>query len=602
MLPVSLTPKASPFQDYNAGLVPVILGGQVNAQTAFAATIQRLTPTIDGSVYPGYSTAGTGCADGCPQMENQGIVRTTVQKMLLTADNPGHGKKIYVLPAWPQGRDVSFKLHAPLQTTVELEYKAGKIGRLVVTPAARKGDVVLPSFLSGRTALKVDDVSGVASSSPSSTAFWRNDSANLALTASWNRYYDATPFSFDVTSPNISDTPPFSLDWSMGKDGPLGWKDGHGCLFGGRYFAIAGGVMTHVWSGPGGPGIEAEEEADIRTTIVYDTLTDTWDAKMIGPMPYTPLRTTGACGTDALFILSGEGSNAVFGGGAASRQVAMLRMEAGPKFVWSLLPELPVGAGRWLAAAAVLNDHLVLTGGTNTPGIELSIGRSAEETEHLRRRILATGGGPDSAAGPSPPASGCDAVTAKDSNSTPGGGVYPRCIIENLTPCDCPPRLPSFKLFLGNASSPPSKAWSTIAPFPEKGYDVPNFVSLGDSLYIFGGWRANARGQRAWQMDPDSLYQLAAAQNLPVPITIGTNGAELLRTAWKYSIATDAWERLPDMPLHMCLGSTVVLNSRYIVQLGSAHGKNSFRVGSNDPRVRSMKGLVGTRGMQGLIP
>ena len=133
----------------------------MNAQTAFAATIQRLTPTIDGSVYPGYSTAGTGCADGCPQMENQGIVRTTIQKMLLTADNPGHGKKIYVLPAWPQGRDVSFKLHAPLQTTVELEYKAGKIGRLVVTPAARKGDVVLPSFLSGRTALKVDDVSVV---------------------------------------------------------------------------------------------------------------------------------------------------------------------------------------------------------------------------------------------------------------------------------------------------------------------------------------------------------------------------------------------------------------------------------------------------------
>ena len=59
---------------------------------------------------------------------------------------------------------------------------------------------------------------------------------------------------------------------------------------------------------------------------------------------------------------------------------------------------------------------------------------------------------------------------------------------------------------------------------------------------------------------------------------------------------------LPDMPLHMCLGSNVVLKARFIVQLGSAHGKNSFRVGSNDPRVRSMKGLVGKRGMQGLIP
>ena len=34
-------------------------------------------------------------------------------------------------------------------------------------------------------------------------------------------YYDATPFSWDVTSPNISDAPPISLDWSMGSDGPL---------------------------------------------------------------------------------------------------------------------------------------------------------------------------------------------------------------------------------------------------------------------------------------------------------------------------------------------------------------------------------------------
>ena len=133
--------------DYNAGLVPVILGGQVNAQTAYAATIERLTPTIDHSAYPGYSTAGTGCADGCPQMENEGIVRTTLQKMLLTADNPSKGKALYALPTWPEGRDVSFKLHAPLQTTVELVYKEGKIVQLTVSPTARKDDVVLPSFL-----------------------------------------------------------------------------------------------------------------------------------------------------------------------------------------------------------------------------------------------------------------------------------------------------------------------------------------------------------------------------------------------------------------------------------------------------------------------
>ena len=134
--------------DYNAGLSPAVLGGQLNAATAYAATIARVSPpTIDDSHYPGYATAGGGCADGCPQMENQGIVRTTIQHLLMATDNPGHGRGIYLLPTWPAGRDVAFKLHAPLQTTVELEYSAGKIVRLLVTPLARKEDVVMPAFL-----------------------------------------------------------------------------------------------------------------------------------------------------------------------------------------------------------------------------------------------------------------------------------------------------------------------------------------------------------------------------------------------------------------------------------------------------------------------
>ena len=124
--------------------------------------------------------------------------------------------------------------------------------------------------------------------------------------------------------------------------------------------------------------------------------------------------------------------------------------------------------------------------------------------------------------------------------------------MRNLQPCDCPPNLPGLKLFLGNASHPPGTAWDAIAHFPGKGYDVPNFVGANGSLYIFGGWRANGAGMRAWQMDPDSLYTLAARLDLPVPITQGTNGAQLLRHAWRYTLSTDAWERLPDLPQHMC--------------------------------------------------
>jgi len=132
--------------DYNAGLVPAILGGQENARQAYASVLQRVSKTFDGSQNPMYALAGC-CADGAPQMENTGIVRQTIQKMLMTFDNPGFGSKIYLMPAWPKGRDVSFSLAAPLRTTVAVEYVKGTIVGLVVTPASRKADVVMPTFL-----------------------------------------------------------------------------------------------------------------------------------------------------------------------------------------------------------------------------------------------------------------------------------------------------------------------------------------------------------------------------------------------------------------------------------------------------------------------
>ena len=41
----------------------------------------------------------------------------------------------------------------------------------------------------------------------------------------------------------------------------------------------------------------------------------------------------------------------------------------------------------------------------------------------------------------------------------------------------------------------------------------------------------------------------------------------------------------------MCNGGTVVLRDRYVVQLGSSHGKNSFRVGSTLSGVRNLTGV-----------
>lgn len=60
-----------------------------------------------------------------------------LQEMLLQTV----GNKIYVLPAWPEGKDVYFKLHAPGNTTIELEYLNGEIKKCIITPESRKKDV-----------------------------------------------------------------------------------------------------------------------------------------------------------------------------------------------------------------------------------------------------------------------------------------------------------------------------------------------------------------------------------------------------------------------------------------------------------------------------
>jgi hypothetical protein len=51
------------------------------------------------------------------------------------------GDQIVLFPAWPKEWDVSFKLHAPKNTTVEVVYFGGKLVKLEVTPESRRKDV-----------------------------------------------------------------------------------------------------------------------------------------------------------------------------------------------------------------------------------------------------------------------------------------------------------------------------------------------------------------------------------------------------------------------------------------------------------------------------
>lgn len=67
-----------------------------------------------------------------------------LQEMLMQTN----GKKIYLFPAWDTNRDISFKLHAPENTTVEAELRGGRLTRLDVTPPSRRSDIILPAKLS----------------------------------------------------------------------------------------------------------------------------------------------------------------------------------------------------------------------------------------------------------------------------------------------------------------------------------------------------------------------------------------------------------------------------------------------------------------------
>lgn len=84
--------------------------------------------------------------DWIPDQDHGGILTKTFQAMVMQAEpvtGSEYDGKIYLLPAWPAEWDVKFKLHAPQRTTIEVEYRDGKIEKLDVQPASRREDVIV---------------------------------------------------------------------------------------------------------------------------------------------------------------------------------------------------------------------------------------------------------------------------------------------------------------------------------------------------------------------------------------------------------------------------------------------------------------------------
>lgn len=83
--------------------------------------------------------------DWTPDHNWAGAAMIGVQEMLLQTD--GDGRKITIFPAWPADKDISFRLHAPHNTTVEATLTGGEVTHLRVTPENRIQDIIIPSAI-----------------------------------------------------------------------------------------------------------------------------------------------------------------------------------------------------------------------------------------------------------------------------------------------------------------------------------------------------------------------------------------------------------------------------------------------------------------------
>ena len=116
------------------GIQAALLGDTATARKNVVFVLQRKEPQCR---FPAFWAHGS---DYVPDEDNGGNGMHALQLMLMQSE----GRKIYLLPAWPKNWNASFKLHAPLNTTVEGVVREGKVESLKVSPLERKADVILP--------------------------------------------------------------------------------------------------------------------------------------------------------------------------------------------------------------------------------------------------------------------------------------------------------------------------------------------------------------------------------------------------------------------------------------------------------------------------
>ena len=118
--------------------------GNVAATLGLADEAGRILNIKVRNSHPAYRWPATWGPnfDWLPDQNHGGNILNTTHLMLMQADPIEQGGAIYILPAWPRGWDVKFKLRAPGNTTVQCTYESGKITRFIVRPVTRQKDIV----------------------------------------------------------------------------------------------------------------------------------------------------------------------------------------------------------------------------------------------------------------------------------------------------------------------------------------------------------------------------------------------------------------------------------------------------------------------------
>jgi len=118
------------------------------SQDAIQAALLGLTDEAQAFVVTNVKKKHTGSRfpafwgpnhDWIPDQDHGSVILIALQRMLMQCE----GNRIYLLPAWPRDWNATFKLHAPMQTTVEGRVENGALVEFSVTPQARRADVTV---------------------------------------------------------------------------------------------------------------------------------------------------------------------------------------------------------------------------------------------------------------------------------------------------------------------------------------------------------------------------------------------------------------------------------------------------------------------------